>query len=173
VNLTSPVGATLPDTQASATIVIDDPPGAAASAPMWRLFYPVTNEHLYTTDFGEYTYLGTVGWDQEGIAYRMFSNTGMSGGVTTVPFYRLYSTTTVQHHWTTDPVEAAVLTGTPGWLYEGIVGYLLPSAASGTTPLYRLRLDNPPLHLWTTSLLEYTVISPPWVQEGIVGHVVP
>ena len=65
--------------------------------------------------------------------------------------------------------------GSSGWTQEGIDGYILAAEVPGVTkPLYRLRYAYLPLHLWTTDLNEYTVIpSWGWVQEGVVGHVVP
>ncbi len=80
-----------------------------------------------------------------------------------------------QHHWTTDANEVAVLVGGGTWYYEGIVGYVLPTADAGTTSLYRLMLPSPALDLWTTDSNEKDVLSSRygWKYEGIAGEVLP
>jgi hypothetical protein len=95
--------------------------------------------------------------------------------VTAVPYYRLYNTASRQHHWTADANEYAVLSHSPGWNGEGIDGYILPAAAPGTMPLYRLSYpDNRGLHHWTTDANEYSVLtgSQGWIGEGIAGFMV-
>jgi hypothetical protein len=176
VTISSPQGAALDPgaTSAFGTITNDDPVGVANTVVQYRLYHDGTKEHLYTTDLNEYNILGTRGWVQEGPAYTMFSNPGTSGGVSTVPFFRLYHAGTQQHLWTTDYNEALVLSDFTTWAYEGIIGYLLPSSGSGTVPLYRMNLPFPPIHLWTTDLNEYTVLANRgWIQEGAVGHARP
>ncbi len=172
VRLTS-TGVTIVKSQGTGTIVNDDPPSTPASTSQYRLYSPITHEHLYTTDSYEYSVLGTRGWVQEGVAYRLWRETGSYGGAYAIPFYRLYHPGVLQHHWTTDWYEAGVL-ASGAWTYEGIIGYLLPVQAAGTTPLYRLNLAQPPLHLWTTDSNEYQVLTGRgWTGEGVVGYVLP
>lgn len=149
-------------------------PNPAGPINRYRLYSDVTKEHHYTTDSYEYSVLGTRGWMQEGVAHKVYTGTTPVSGVTPVPLYRLYNPAILQHLWTTDANEYAVL-ATRGWTQEGKDGYILPAAVSGTTvPLYRLYYRYLPLHLWTTDLNEYTVLAGQgWVQEGVVGHVVP
>jgi bacillolysin len=173
VTLSNPKNATILAGTATGSIVNDDPPGAAATVTQYRLYHDGTKEHLYTTDFNEYTVLGTRGWTQEGVAYKMFTS-GVTGGVRTVPFFRVYHPGILQHHWTTDSNEAVTLSLGPSWFYEGTIGYVAPSQVAGTVPLYRMALASPPIHLWTTDLNEYdTLATRGWVKEGIVGYVVP
>lgn len=142
----------------------------------YRLYSPSTYEHLYTTDVNEYNVLQSCcGWVAEGAIYRVFRGAGSYGGVAAVPYYRLYNPYSYQHHWTTDLNEYTVLP-TFGWVQEGTDGYILPSQATGTLPLYRLYLNaNGGLHLWTTDANEmnYLVANNGWVYEGIAGYVVP
>jgi hypothetical protein len=148
-------------------------PPPPTTFPQYRLFYLPSGEHLYTTDFNEYSYLGAHGWNQEGIAYYMFPN-AVIGGAQTVPLYRLYAPGIAQHHWTTDAHEVAVLSANGDWSYEGIVGYLLPVQQAGSAPLYRLALPSPLRHLWTTDAHEYAVLKTDgWLQEGYLGYAVP
>jgi hypothetical protein len=177
LTLSSPTGgAALGTAVGTGTIQNDDPGSVATSMTQYRLYSPITLEHLYTTDLNEYNTLGTfVGtWVQEGVAYRMLTN-GTYNGVATAPLFRLYHPGIKQHHWTTDSNEAATLAVNTSWFYEGIVGYVVPSAgSSGTTPLYRMALASPPLHIWTTDQNEYdTLATRGWTKEGIIGYVIP
>jgi hypothetical protein len=159
---------------ATGTIVNDDPPQAATPILQYRLYHDGTKEHLYTTDLNEYNVLGSRGWTQEGVAYRMLTNGVYNGVSATIPLFRAYHPGILQHLWTTDSNEAATLGGTSSWFYEDIIGYMLPTQAAGTIPLYRLALASPPIHLWTTDLNEYTVLQTRgWTGEGIIGYVVP
>jgi hypothetical protein len=174
LSLTGVTNAVLARGAATGTILDDDPASAAGTVPTWRLYHEGSKEHLYTTDLNEYTVLGTLGWNQEGQAFTMFSSAGLYNGAYTVPYFRLYDASSNQHLWTSDAYEAFVLSQAPTWFYEGIVGDLLPASAPGTKALYRLFLPSPPLHLWTADFNEYTVLPTfGWGQEGKVGEVLP
>jgi hypothetical protein len=134
-------------------------------------------EHHFTTDANEYNVLGSyVGtWVQEGTVGKVLNNPGSFNGVVAVPYYRLYYTGTQWHHWTTDPNEYYTLGMYPGWNNEGVDGYLLPTQAAGTTPLYRLNYPYVAgLHHWTIDPAEYNALitSYGWVGEGGSGFVV-
>jgi hypothetical protein len=173
VTLSSPTGATLVKPTATGNIVNEDPPPTATTVTQYRLYHDGTKEHLYTTDLNEYNVLGTRGWTQEGIAYKMLT-AGVYGGVLTVPLFRVYHPGILQHHWTTDSNETTTLSGNPAWFYEATIGYVVPSQVAGTVPLYRMALASPPIHVWTTDLNEYeTLATRGWTKEGIIGYVVP
>jgi hypothetical protein len=162
--------------QSTGTIIDDDPSPPATTIGQLRLYNSTTLEHLYTTDTNEYAVLGARGWVQEGPAYTMFRNTGTYGNADTVAIHRLYHSETQQHFWTDNWYEASELArGFGPWDYEGISGYVLPTQETGTTPLYRLSLSSPALHLWTTDANEKLVLSTQrgWVYEGILGYVIP
>jgi len=161
---------------------LDAPTGNATPEAVYRLYSPVTLEHLYTTDPNEYntleSYVGT--WNGEGEVFNEYSGPATVGGVTDEPYYRLYNTTVLQHLWTTDLNEYTVL-ATEGWNQEGIVGYVFPGATgSPATALASVpnsqalyRLMAPKVHVWTTSLNEYdTLQTEGWTGEGIIGYVV-
>jgi hypothetical protein len=149
-------------------------PTTSTLVDRYRLYSDITKEHHYTTDSNEYAVLGTRGWTQEGIAHKTYTGLAPVSGITPVALYRLYNPAIVQHLWTTDANEYAVL-GTRGWTGEGVESYILPSAVAGTTvPLYRMSYAFLPIHLWTTDQNEYTVLATRgWTQEGAIGHVVP
>jgi hypothetical protein len=173
VALTDAVGAAIGKGQGTATIICDDPVENATRADQFRLYSPVTLEHLFTGDLNEYATLGERGWSQEGKAYTMFKDPGFYAQGQPVPLYRLYHGGIRQHHWTVSSNEAMVLTGV-GWEFEGTAGYVMTNPRSGTTPFYRLNLTQPPAHLWTTDVNEKNVLAQRgWVYEGIVGYVIP
>jgi hypothetical protein len=173
VALTNPTNAALGTANATGTIANDDPGNTATTVTQYRLYHDGTKEHLYTTDLNEYNVLGSRGWTQEGIAYKMLTN-GIYQGVATVPLFRVYHPGILQHLWTTDSNESLVLGGTTAWSYEATIGYLLPTQVAGTVPLYRMSLASPAIHVWTTDQNEYdTLATRGWVKEGIVGYVVP
>jgi len=160
---------------------LDVPTGNATQLAVYRLYSPVTLEHLYTTDPREYntleSYVGT--WNGEGEVFSEYSGPATVGGITDEPLYRLYNPAVLQHLWTTDFNEYSVL-ATEGWNQENIVGYVFPAAGSTATALPTVpnsqalyRLMAPQVHLWTTSLNEYDILQTEgWTGEGIIGYVV-
>jgi hypothetical protein len=175
VTLSSPVGASLGTATAVGTISNDDAPTPSAQVNQYRLYSPITLEHLFTTDQNEYNVLGTRGWTQEGLGYKMLSSAGTFNGTFPVPFYRLYHDPSRQHHWTTDANEVTTLAERTDWTYEGIIGFILPTQVGTAIPLYRLVLGTPLIHLWTTDSNEKFVLTTQrgWGDEGIPGYVIP
>ena len=81
---------------------------------VYRLYNPVTSEHLFTTDSNEYRILAAKhGWKQEGIAWVGPNSKGSSVGV-----YRLYNAGLGDHHYTKDKKEAETLKKKFGWVYD-------------------------------------------------------
>jgi uncharacterized protein (TIGR03437 family) len=155
-------------------------PLAASKITRYRLYFPVTKEHLYTTDLNEYNVLGTRGWNQEGADASVFNGPATVNGVSTVPMWRLYFTQNMTHLWTTDRNEyVTLMTNYPGvFLGEGADQFLMPSQIAGTIPLYRLLFNGggPPVHHWTTDAYEVSVLTAPaggWTGEGIPGYLYP
>lgn len=177
VTLSGAIGSNIGTATALGTIINDDTPVASVPINQYRLYSPITLEHLYTTDLNEYNVLGTRvdSWHQEGVGYKMLSSAGPYGGTLPSPFYRLYHTPSRQHHWTTDANEVVVLAAMTDWNYEGISGFLLPSQVTGSIPLFRLLYQNPVIHLWTTDANERTILTTGrgWIGEGIPGYVIP
>ena len=38
---------------------------------LYRLYNPYDYQHLWTTNKGEYDYLGSIGWNKEGVAFKV------------------------------------------------------------------------------------------------------
>lgn len=132
-----------------------------ANAAVYRLYYPATLDHHYTTDAYEYKVLGSCGWVQEGTAWLAEANGAGR------PVYRLYHPGTKDHHYTIDKYEYEVL-GTCGWIQEDIAWY---SDAAEGVPVYRLYYPPTKDHHYTRDFNEYRVLATRgWIQEGIAWY---
>ena len=150
---------------------------AANQVFRYRLYSPVTLEHMYTTSLNEYNTLGALAgtWTQEGTVGKVLDNPGSFNAVTATPYYRLYNTTTQWHHWTTDPNEYSTLIPYPNWNAEGVDGFILPTTTAGAEQLYRLTYPpKPGLHHWTIDPVEYSQLITVygWTGEGGSGFVI-
>jgi hypothetical protein len=143
--------------------------------PRYRLFLPAAGIHLFTADPNEYATLPLSGWVPEGVAHRVFPGPRTGAPVEAVAMWRLFDRTRRDHFWTTDAVEYAFLRSLPTLFDdEGVDSYVYPSQVAGTVPLLRLRFGDGSRHLWTTDANEYAVLAGlGWVQEGLVGFVLP
>lgn len=163
-------GATLTTAQTgSFKVVYQTTPGTAVNR--YRLYSPVTLEHLFTTDLNEYTVLGGQAgvWLQEGPASKMHNGPANVGGVEAVPYYRLYDFIVRWHHWTTDRNEYFTLRQNTGrYVAEGVDGYIFPTQVAGTTAWYRLLFPAiAGLHHWTADLNERNTLigGGSWIEE--------
>jgi len=145
------------------------------SEPVYRLYSPVTNEHLFTSDVNEYNTLATRGWIQENVAFNWYTSAVTVNGVTAEPVYRLYDITNKTHLWTTDSNEYNTWQAFAGtWSAEGVVGYVFPTQVAGSNPLYRLSYGAlPDMHFWTTDGNEVATLDSQygWNEEGVIGYV--
>lgn len=131
--------------------------------PIYRLYHPITGEHLYTTDRYEKDVLYQQrGWGYEGIAWYAPSKGK--------PVYRLYNAGLMNHLYTSDTNEVKVLTSRHGWKSDNNGRPVFYSG--GTVKIYRVynyRLRG--LHHWTTDVNEYNVLPRHgWTQEGVVFY---
>ncbi len=97
--------------------------------PMYRMYNPVTGEHLYTKDENEKNYLEASKWNFEGYSW-VAANEGQ-------PVYRLFNKYSGEHHYTMDEVEKFWLVLT-GWNDEGIGWYSKTTGDTCEVPVYRL-----------------------------------
>ena len=182
VTNTATVTASQPDPNStnntvSATRTVDASP-AGTPVLRYRLYSDISKEHHFTTDLNEYNTLGTFTgvWVKEGTVGKVLNNPGSFNGVAAIPYYRLYDNQTLWHHWTSDPNEYYILSEFPWWSAEGVDGYILPTQASGSIPLFRLLYPFiGGLHHWTIDAYEYGVLTSQygWVGEGGSGYVIP
>ena len=129
----------------------------------YRLYNPATSEHLWTTNFREYSKLGPQGWVQEGVGWISPSS---GEGV-----YRLYNPGLGTHHYTMSENEIKTLTASEGWLLDNAGNPLFLSSDDGT-PVYRLYNDALSQHHLTKSENEYNALATMgWTQEGVAFYV--
>lgn len=131
---------------------------------IFRMYNPLSGEHLFTGDANEVETIRHGEWVYEGKAWYSPSTPENQ----TMPVYRLYNKYSGDHHYTMDTNEVNVLTSQDGWVSEGIFFYSNPNNA---IPVYRL--FNPKAtfatHLYTTDAHEADVLASQngWINEGI------
>ena len=144
-------------------------PPSADGIPLWRMFHPGMNQHLWTTSAYEYRVLSTRGWNQEGIAW-LTPRTGR-------PVHRLFHEGIRRHHYTADQHEIRVLRGR-GWNDEGPLFYCASPNVGSNEGIRMTRLFNERAskHLHTADPNEVRILTQQgWRNEGIsfVGFPAP
>ncbi|MBP3885467.1 MAG: CotH kinase family protein [Olsenella sp.] len=126
---------------------------------LYRLYNPYSGEHFYTASEYERDSLASIGWNDEGVGWKVPTKRGAS-------VFRLYNPFAGDHHYTTSDVERDSLVGV-GWNYEG-VSWL--SAAFGSLPVWRVYNPNAQVgtHHYTLSEYEYdSLVSVGWSGESV------
>ncbi len=131
-------------------------------APVYRMYNMITSEHLFTTNKTEYDgflakdLAGTDVWICEGISWLA----PKSGTVV----HRLYNPTLgamghSSHYYTADQNEIATLTGTAGWVDDGVEQQFYSGGNTAIYTCYNGLLGSS--HHYTTSKTEW---------EGLKAH---
>lgn len=126
---------------------------------MYRLYNQNSGEHFFTASREEADRLVTLGWKDEGVAWK-------APVISDTPVYRLYDPNRGDHHYTPSEEEKNNLIAA-GWTNEGVGWY---SFERETTPLYRLYDPNAKTgsHHYTTSEEERDfLIENGWIDESI------
>lgn len=129
-----------------------------AGVPVYRVYNPKTQEHMYTISASERADKIRAGWNDENIGWYTPSTSGK-------PIYRLYHPGVGDRHYTINADERTALIN-QGWRDEGIAWY---SSETGT-PLYRLCFPGLPAHAhhYTSDANEKRVLlTQGWRDEGI------
>ena len=121
---------------------------------VYRMYNPITSEHLYTTNSYEYQMLVAHDWQQEQVAWT--SPTEGSVGV-----YRLYNPALgalgkMSHHYTTDKAEVENLVNNYGWVPDngGEPIFYSAEGLEGAEPVFRLYNDGLSAHHYTLDSAE-------------------
>jgi hypothetical protein len=93
-------------------------------APFYRLFDPISGDHLYTLSEEERHFAELFGYILEGVAGYAYPASNNYYGAN-VPLYRAYNPQTGQHFYTRSLMEYNDLPGL-GFAQEGIAAYLFP-----------------------------------------------
>ncbi len=129
------------------------------TTPIYRLYNPLTFEHLYTSDQHESTELAAHhGWNDESIGwYAPKSGT---------PVYRIYNPVLADHLYTTDENEVHELTTSHGWQSDNNGQPLFYSG--GNVDIYRMYNPITGRHHLTKDPYEYIVLyTQGWTPEGV------
>ena len=145
----------------------------ASGQTVFRMYNPITSEHLFTTDESEYESLVAHDWQKEGEAW---SSPTSGKGV-----YRLYNAdlgamAKMSHHYTTDEAEVKLLTDKYGWVADNDGKPIFYSAEDesgnaleGASPVYRLYNGGLSAHHYTLDKDENDKLTTNhgWSGEGV------
>lgn len=163
-----PDGSYVDDMEPITGIITTLPDGTEyAYYPVYRLYNPAINDHLYTTNAGERNSAASWIWHYEGQSW-MAASVGS-------PVYRLSNPYTGTHMFTMSADEYNLLAD-GGWQQEGVAFYSPLEDDAERVPVYRLSDPDTGDHFFTASETERNgLLAGGWADEGVAwyGHVVP
>jgi hypothetical protein len=131
---------------------------SAGETPVYRLYDPVTDLHMFTSDEQEKNSLTKSGWVDEGVAFYASEKANV---------YRFANWKTNDHFLTRDEKEKNILINNGEWAYEGVA---FSSATSGK-PVYRLVNPINNFHMYTTDIKEKGgLTNSGWLYEGVAWY---
>jgi uncharacterized protein YkwD len=128
---------------------------------VYRLFNPMSGEHLYSKDANELNALLNQGWGVNENVKWTSPQTKIDGST---PVFRVYNPISGEHVYTKDVNESTTLRGKYGWKDEGVCWY-----SAGSTPVYRVFNPRSGEHIFTADVNEKNVLISQhgWNDEGI------
>jgi len=138
--------------------------------PVYRYWHAANTDHFYTADEHEigtthHGQTGKHGYVSEGIGFHIFSH--HHHGL--VPVYRYYHGTVHDHFYTAKEDDIGTThqgqAGKHGYVCEGVLGYVSPTAFHGGIPVYRYYHDPSHDHFYSTNVAEIGT-----THEGQVGN---
>lgn len=104
------------------------PEMSSGAVPLYRLYEPNIQRHLYTINVTEYVALTNTSWNGEGVQYYVYPTNSVEG---LVPAYRFYNSANQNHHFTVDENEKETIIAMPEWgyTYEDIAFYVFMTNA--------------------------------------------
>ena len=148
------VQADVTNSEAAGPIIADLQAAAPGTLPVYRLWSPSRQCHLYTLDEAEKTKLSKQSklWTYEGIAFQAFAFPAADGAL---PVYRFWSKKLRSYFYTLDTVERDLLRSQYRnlWKEEGIAFYAYAAAGNpvGTLPVHRFWSTGLSAHFYTMS----------------------
>ncbi|MES2310523.1 MAG: hypothetical protein V4507_16845 [Verrucomicrobiota bacterium] len=157
----------LPESQTSSYISLVNYYFSEASVqppltPFRRLYNPIFNRHVYSSNSAEITTFRSQGWKDEGSVGWIYPTA--LGTTNLVPLYRLYSPSQNDYFYTTNVQESSAADLNGGYNSPLIACYVYASTGKGT-PLYRA-YNKQIGHFYTSNLNEYNGLPETW-KEGI------
>ncbi|KAH9913140.1 uncharacterized protein BXZ73DRAFT_107015 [Epithele typhae] len=102
-----------------------------STVPLFRAYQISATDHFYTTNATERDIaVARLNYTNEGTAAQVFpaavSGAERDHACGSVPFYRLYQPSVIDHFYTTDAQERDNAVTLLGYSYEGVAGYVNP-----------------------------------------------
>ncbi|MDR1521552.1 MAG: hypothetical protein LBS28_01675 [Streptococcaceae bacterium] len=130
------------------------------SFDVFKGYNPNDGMHHYTMNRGEVDALVSLGWRDEGVAYRCSADDML--------VFRLYNPNSGIHHFTMNANEKDALVAV-GWQYEDIAWY---AKISGTASVFRIYNPGNGEHAWTINYVEVeNAVVHGWDYEGIAWYI--
>ncbi|KDR79146.1 hypothetical protein GALMADRAFT_208613 [Galerina marginata CBS 339.88] len=144
--------------------------------PLFRLSNGVKKDNFYTTSATEKANaIATGGYRDEGVEGYIWPTSTNGGQLQTIPFYRVYNPTVVNHFYTTSTAERDDAINNLGYNSEGIAGYVYNNAQCGGLPLYGVWSTNAQNDFYTMDAdgVQEVVSGDPdgYVNEGIRAYI--
>lgn len=138
---------------------------------LYRVYNPNAGFHHFTTDFGEFQILVSLGYHDEstntpGLS---FLTSYVAGSA---PVHRMYNPNNGQHYFTYRDAERDFLVAA-GWNYEKDEGFIYASATNGAVEVFLLYNNIGGEHLYITDVGEKNAILaklPSWDQHTSFGY---
>jgi trimeric autotransporter adhesin len=159
-----------------------------STGPWYRIYDPFSKTYLYSADANEYSFLGSQGFQQQGISGLIMTGPGSIAGVSNLAFYRVFVNSTSSHFWTSDRNEFLTLINTQqAYVGEGVATFIMPylnaqgqisPQVTNTIPFYRAAFQGANLHFWTSDPNEYfgtngQHLPAGYFGEGIASYIFP
>ncbi|THH12952.1 hypothetical protein EW146_g7219 [Bondarzewia mesenterica] len=147
---------------------------SSSAIPLYRGYTPSGTDHFYTTNAAEMeNAVDKLGFTSEGDAAYVFGS--HSSYTSTIPLYRMYSSSAVDHFYTTSASERDNAVNNLGYSDEGIAAFVYSSNICGSIPLYRVYSPGATDHFYTTSASERdnAVVNLGYNDEGVAAYVLP
>lgn len=142
---------------------------------VYRAYNQNTDDHFFTTNAAEFSYLVSIGLKDESTGHDTFAYTKTQADGT-VAVHRLYNIANGGHYYTTNNSERDTLVAL-GWTFEKDEGFVFDSPTLCAREIFRLYNKNSGHHLFTDNpsvrdaiLTKYPGV---WVQQKSLGWSVP
>jgi len=148
VKITQPVAGWVPTDAALYQKLVTTPNLQACNysvTPVYRAYNPHSEEHLWTQDANEITFVKqNLRFGEGGATF--FATTG--GNYSGKPVFRLYNKAKDTHFLTADPSERDFVKSQLGFIDEGYA-FSIPYTDAGSKPVWRLYNPAKEIHFWT------------------------
>ncbi len=148
--------------------------------PWYRIYDPFSKSFLYSADQNEYNTLGARGFTLQGVSGLAMDSPTTVGGVSNLPYYRVFVTSNGSHFWTSDRNEYLTLINQQqAYVGEGVGAFVMPyinvqgqvsPPVANSIRFWRAAYQGANLHFWTSDPDEYNGTHGKQLPTGYVGE---